>query len=183
MIIVQLDCIFGNVCHNSCMMSGLKKPITQLGLTLIENRINSLKAELPIAINNIQEARRLGDLSENHEYHSAQKHKSYLQNSVLQLEDYISSVEVREVVSNPKFVAFGTKVLLEKNHKEKVQYIILGDYESEVSKGSIAISSPVAQAMLNKTVGDTFSINGNIYSVLAVSKPSDEEIKNSMIDT
>ncbi|MBI1210722.1 MAG: transcription elongation factor GreA [Alphaproteobacteria bacterium] len=152
-----------------------KIPMTASGYAALETEIRHLKAiERPAVIKAIAEARAHGDLSENAEYHSAKERQSFIEGRVMELEDKLSRAQVIDVAKlSGKVVKFGATVtLIDEDTEQKAKYQIVGDLEADFAKGRISISSPLARALIGKTVGDTVEVNtpsgGRSYEVTKV---------------
>lgn len=149
--------------------------MTPAGYQSLEDEISHLKSvERPAIIHQIAEARAHGDLSENAEYHAAKERQSFIEGRVMDLEDKLSRAEVIDVTKlSGKTVKFGATVTLtDEDNDAKVKYQIVGDIESDIKKGRISISSPIARALIGKTVGDTVEVTApggaRSYEILKV---------------
>jgi transcription elongation factor GreA len=122
----------------------------------------------------IADARAHGDLSENAEYHAAKERQAFVEGRVLELEDKLSRAEVIDVASlSGKSVKFGATVtLVDEDTDAKVKYQIVGDMESDATNGKISISSPIARALIGKSVRDTVEVaapgGARSYEILKV---------------
>jgi transcription elongation factor GreA len=150
-------------------------PMTASGFKALEDEITHLKnVERPAVIRMIAEARSHGDLSENAEYHAAKERQSFIEGRVMDLEDKLSRADVIDVSKlSGKTVKFGAIVTLsDEDNDAKVKYQIVGDLESDARKGRISISSPIARALIGKTVGDTVEVTApggaRSYEILKV---------------
>ncbi|RZD17462.1 MAG: transcription elongation factor GreA [Candidatus Acididesulfobacter guangdongensis] len=117
--------------------------------------------ERPANILAIEEARAHGDLSENAEYSAAKEKQSFLEGKIIELEDKIARAQIIDIskICEEKIV-FGAKIkLMDLDIGTEVSYQIVGDTESDISKGKISISSPIAKALIGKHVGDEVTIN------------------------
>jgi transcription elongation factor GreA len=152
-----------------------KIPFTPQGLGLIKEELAHLKGtERPAVINAIAVAREHGDLSENAEYHAAREKQSFIEGRISELEDVISRAEVIDAVklSGDK-VTFGTSVgLVDEDTDEESQYHIVGPYETDLSRRMISTSSPIARAVVGKSVGDSVEVQtpGGLktYEILSI---------------
>lgn len=134
-----------------------KYPITPEGLKRMNDELTKLKnSDRPRIIQAIAVAKELGDLSENAEYTSAKEEQGMIEAKISDFESKISTAEVidpSDVKSNK--VQFGATVTLVDSITNSLKkYKIVGDFESDLSKGYISIFSPLANAMLGKQVGD-----------------------------
>ncbi len=136
--------------------------MTSEGLINLEDELRHLKnTARPEVIRAIALAREHGDLSENAEYHAARDRQSFIEGRVGELEDKISRAEVIDVSKlSGKTVKFGAKVsLIDEDTEKKLIYQIVGQDEADVKQGRIAITSPLARALIGKTVGDSVEVN------------------------
>ena len=150
-------------------------PMTASGYKALEDEISQLKLiERPAVIKMISEARSHGDLSENAEYHAAKERQAFIEGRVMDLEDKLSRADVIDVSKlSGKTVKFGAIVTLaDEDNDAKVKYQIVGDLEADAKKGRISISSPIARALIGKTVGDTVEVTApggaRSYEILKV---------------
>jgi transcription elongation factor GreA len=138
-----------------------KVPMTAVGYANLEVELKRLMSEeRPRIIQAISDARTHGDLSENAEYHAAKEAQSHNEGRIAELEDKISRAEVIDVTKlSGDTVKFGAQVkLIDEDTEEKKVYRIVGDAEADVKEGRISISSPIARALIGKSVGDTVEV-------------------------
>lgn len=132
--------------------------ITQEGYKKLIKELKNLKEkERLVIIKEISEARSHGDLSENSEYQAAREKQSFLERKISKLEYIYSKVKV---ISSKKLfvkkVVFGSKVKLINKNNKTFLYRIVSDYESNVNKGLLSISSPFVQKMINLEEKESF---------------------------
>jgi transcription elongation factor GreA len=142
-------------------MSLERIPMTLEGFRNLELELHRLKAEeRPRIIQAISEARALGDLSENAEYHAAKEAQGQNEARVADMEDKLSRAEVIDTSSlSGTTVKFGATVtVVDEDTDEKVKYQIVGDTEANVRDGKISISSPIARALIGKSKGDAIEV-------------------------
>jgi transcription elongation factor GreA len=152
-----------------------KIPMTRRGFDALVEELSHLKnVERPAVIQAIAEAREHGDLSENAEYHAARERQSFIEGRVAELEDKTSRAEVIEVSKiNGVDVKFGATVTLVDEDTEEVNtYQIVGSDEADVKKGFLSITSPLAKALIGKTMDDEIEVstpNGSkVYTIQEV---------------
>ena len=152
-----------------------KVPMTAEGHSAMMHEIKHLKSvERPRIIRAIEEARSHGDLSENAEYHAAKEQQAWTEARVAELEDKISRAEVIDISRlSGDTVKFGAKVtLIDEETDEESSYQIVGEFEADVKKGKISVSSPIARAIIGKRVGDSVEVatpgGGKSYEILKV---------------
>ncbi len=150
-------------------------PITITGLAALESELkHRQQVERQRIIQAISEARALGDLSENAEYHSAKEQQSLNEGRILELESLIGRAEVIDIAKlSGDRVKFGATVkLVDEDTEEEKTYQIVGEPEADVRSGKLSIGSPIARALIGKTVGDSVQVTtpggGKSYEIMAV---------------
>jgi|SRR5215210_3938453 transcription elongation factor GreA len=152
-----------------------KVPITGKGFSALEEELrHRQQVERPRIIQAISEARALGDLSENAEYHAAKESQSLNEGRILELESMISRAEIIDVskLSGTRIKFGATVKLIDEDTEEEKTYQIVGEPEADVRSGRVSVTSPIARALMGKTVGDTVEVTtpggGKSYEVLKV---------------
>ncbi|MGO4705544.1 transcription elongation factor GreA [Microvirga sp. 2MCAF38] len=152
-----------------------KVPLTIKGYAALEEELkHRQQVERPRIIQAISEARALGDLSENAEYHAAKEAQSLNEGRVLELESLISRAEVIDITKlSGDRIKFGATVkLVDEDTEEEKTYQIVGEPEADVRSGLVSVSSPIARALMGKTIGDTVEVTtpggGKSYEVVGV---------------
>jgi transcription elongation factor GreA len=152
-----------------------KVPITGKGFSALEEELrHRQQVERPRIIQAISEARSLGDLSENAEYHAAKEAQALNEGRILELESMISRAEIIDVSKlSGNRIKFGATVkLVDEDTEEEKTYQIVGEPEADVRSGRVSVTSPIARALMGKTVGDTVEVTtpggGKSYEVLKV---------------
>ena len=152
-----------------------KVPITHSGFSALEEELRQRQqVERPRIIQAISEARALGDLSENAEYHAAKEAQSMNEGRILELESLISRAEIIDIAKlSGDRVKFGATVkLVDEDTDETKTYQIVGEPEADVRSGRVSVTSPIARALMGKTVGDTVEVTtpggGKSYVVVGV---------------
>jgi len=138
-----------------------KVPMTADGYTVLQVELKQLKTvERHAIIKAIAEAREHGDLSENAEYHAARDKQSFTEGRIIELEDKISRAEVIDVARlGGERVQFGATVTIaDEDTDEETTYQIVGEHEADVSKGRLSLTSPIARALIGKSVGDSVEV-------------------------
>ena len=156
-------------------MNTEKVPMTAEAHEAMIEEVKHLKTvERPRIIRAIQEARAHGDLSENAEYHAAKEQQGFNEAQIAKLEDKLARAEVIDISKlSGDSVKFGATVTLvdEDTDKESV-YQLVGEFEADVKIGKISITSPIASALVGKSVGDTVEVNtpggGKSYEILDI---------------
>src|SRR6516162_3603795 len=153
-----------------------KVPMTHGGYVALEAELKTRQQEeRPRIIQAISEARSLGDLSENAEYHSAKEAQSHNEGRILELESLIGRADIIDISKlTGKIVKFGATVkLLDEDTEQTKTYQLVGEIEADVRSGKVSITSPIARALIGKTVGDTVEVHtpggGKSYEIVSVS--------------
>jgi transcription elongation factor GreA len=140
----------------------MRAPITTQGAQLLRSEVEELKTvRRPAVINAIAEARAHGDLKENAEYHAAREQQGFIEGRIKQLEAELSHAQVIDVSTldaGSRIVFGATVVLADADSGEEKRYQIVGDLEADIKQGLIAISSPVARALIGRHEGDEVTI-------------------------
>lgn len=103
-----------------------------------------------------------GDLKENAEYHAAREQQSFIEGRIKQLEGELSHAEIIDITklsAGNKIVFGATVTLADTETDEEKRYQIVGDLEADIKLGMIAISSPLARALIGKLEGDSVTID------------------------
>ncbi len=153
-----------------------KIPMTAQGYQRLQKELDRLKhEERPSVIQAISEARELGDLSENAEYHAARERQGFIEGRITELEDKTSRANVIDLSKlSGDTVKFGAHVkLLDDETQEKSKYQIVGADEADIDQGLLSIASPLARALIGKAKNDSIEFSTprgkKFYEILEVS--------------
>jgi len=134
-----------------------KIQVTKSGYGEIERelneRINIIRPDLAVRI---ADARALGDLSENAEYHTARDDARANESRIEELEDLIKRVIIIEEKKHIKGELFA-KITILKNNQEEIIYQLVNSKEADIKLGKLSIESPVGTLLIGKKAGDEFS--------------------------
>ncbi|TVQ76630.1 MAG: transcription elongation factor GreA [Bradymonadales bacterium] len=160
-------------------MSDRKEPMTPQGHEKLVKELEHLKfVERPANIKAIEEARALGDLSENAEYQYAKDEQGMIAGKLARCEDLLARAEI---IDPTKFegpqIVFGASVkVADQESGEELTYRLLGSYEADVKLGSISIESPIGKALIGRSEGDEVRVRTpkgeRNFVILEVSYPS-----------
>jgi transcription elongation factor GreA len=118
----------------------------------------------------IEEAKSLGDLSENAEYHEAKDALGFVEGRILEIEDTFKNAIVFEAQLGGA-VRVGSTVKVGVNGKEK-EYTIVGSNEADPLAGKVSNESPIGAALLGATKGQKVSVKTpsgvTVYEVLEI---------------
>ena len=149
--------------------------MTENGFAVLRDELHHLKGtERPAVIKAIADAREHGDLSENAEYHAAKEKQSFIEGRIAELEDKVSRAEVIDLSKvSGNDIKFGATIqLVDDDTDELHTYQIVGSDESDVKKGLLSITSPLARALIGKKVDDSVEVitpnGGKAYTIQEV---------------
>ena len=136
-----------------------EKFLTPEGLEKIKQELNELKnVKRPALIKRIQEAKELGDLSENADYQSAKEEQSFVEGRIMELENIIKTATVVEKKKNNTEVGINCTVTIQDKNSKEYTYTITGSDEADPKEGKISHESPIGEALMGKKVGEEISI-------------------------
>ncbi|MCY4643075.1 MAG: transcription elongation factor GreA [Bacteriovoracales bacterium] len=128
------------------------------GERLLKEELDQLiKVEREEVKTAIAEARALGDLKENAEYHAAKEKQSLIEGRVLDIQSKLNRAKVVDIskISTEKIVFGATVALYDHEKEESFTYQIVGDDESKSSDNKISYRSPLGKALIGLEVGET----------------------------
>ncbi len=138
-----------------------KMPMTQAGLDELNEELKVLiHIDRPTVIEEIKAARAQGDLSENADYDAARDRQAALEARIRELETIIDRAEIIEENGDGyQSVRLGATVtILDLEFDEEETFTIVGSVEANPDNGKLSNVSPLAQAMMEKVVGDVVTI-------------------------
>jgi len=135
-----------------------KVPLTKRGADLLRDELTQLKnIARPKVIQAIAEARAHGDLRENAEYHAAREQQGFIEGRIKEIESKLSHAQIIDVktLDTQGRVVFGATIdVYEEESDEEHTFQIVGDDEADIKRGLISVGSPIARALIGKTIGD-----------------------------
>ena len=133
-------------------------PLTKKGAEKLREELAHLKKiDRPRVIAAIAEARAHGDLKENAEYHAAREQQGFIEGRIQRLQSTISHAQIIDVAAlnaGSKVVFGATVTLSDEETALQTTYQIVGDLEADIKHNRIAVSSPIARALIGKEEGD-----------------------------
>ena len=135
--------------------------MTQLGYESLKTELKQLTSkDRPAVINAISTAREHGDLKENAEYHAAKEQQGFIEGRIQELNEKLALANVIDItkLSGEKVVFGATVSFVDVDTDEESNYQIVGADESNLQNNKISISSPIARALIGKSVGETLNI-------------------------
>lgn len=136
-------------------------PMTPRGQKKLRDELKRLReVERPKNVQDIEIARAHGDLKENAEYAAAKERQSFIEGRLREIEGTIALSEVIDPgkLSGSRVVFGATVRLTDTDSGEEVVYNIVGDHEGDIKEGRIAISAPLARALIGREQGDTVTL-------------------------
>lgn len=153
-----------------------KMPMTVVGAELLRKELDKLKGtERPRIIQAIAEARALGDLKENAEYHAAREQQSFIEGRIAQIESKLGLgiiIDITQLENTGKVIFGVTVTILNLDNEQEVTYQIVGEDEADLKYNKISVVSPIARGLIGKHVGDEVEIKtpsgATHYEILSV---------------
>jgi len=137
-------------------------PMTAAGAAKLEEELKHLRSvERPRIISAIAEARALGDLKENAEYHAAREEQGFVEGRIKEIEGKLAHAQIIDVTRMPpndKVIFGATVVVLDLDSDQEITYKIVGDDEADIKQNLVSIHSPIARGLIGKCEGDEVNI-------------------------
>jgi transcription elongation factor GreA len=150
--------------------------VTEEGLHKLREELDHLRSvERPSISRQIAEARDKGDLSENAEYAAAKEAQGMLEMKISKMEDIVAR---SRIIDETKIDTSSVRILnrvkiLNRSNNSVMEYQLVPESEANFKIGKIAVSSPIAQGLIGKKVGDVVNIkvpSGVIpFEIIAIS--------------
>ena len=138
-----------------------KFPMTPRGQHTLREELKRLReVERPKNVQDIEEARAHGDLRENAEFAAAKERQAFIEGRSREIESILAQADIIDPgkLSGSKVVFGATVRLTDVDSGDEVTYTIVGDYEADIKDGRIAISAPLARAMIGREAGESVSL-------------------------
>ena len=152
-------------------------PMTLNGAKALREEVAYRKGALRQEITQaIAEARAHGDLKENAEYHAAREQQGFNEGRIQEIEGRLADAQIIDIttISVSDKVIFGVTVTLyDGEADDSISYQIVGEDEADLKQGKISVMSPIARALIGKSVGD---------SVVVVSPSGEKEYEISDVN-
>jgi len=135
-----------------------KIQLTKEGFEKIQAELLELKTKRrPTAIDALQKARAMGDLSENTAYSSAKDELALVEGRIQEIEQIEKNAEVVVNRNNTGRVSLGSRVIVKTNGNQE-EFQIVGEFEADPLNKKLSSTSPLGQGFLSKQVGDQVEI-------------------------
>jgi len=135
--------------------------MTPRGVKKLREELKRLReVERPQNVQDIEIARAHGDLSENAEYHAAKERQSFIEGRIREIDGILALADVIDPakLSGDRVVFGATVRLADTDSGEEITYSIVGDYEGDIKEGRLAVSAPLARALIGREKGDTVTL-------------------------
>ncbi len=152
--------------------------LTREGLSELKKEYDELKRiKRPRVVTRVSEARDMGDLSENAEYHAAREELSFIDGRIDEIEILLKEVVVikdgkKSKVSAKRSIQLGSTVKLRVDGKQE-NYTVVGEWEADPNERKISHESPLGKALLGKKVGESIEVEAPagkiVYKIVAIS--------------
>ncbi|MCD2323735.1 transcription elongation factor GreA [Sphingomonas sp. IC-56] len=137
-----------------------KMPMLKEGFEKLTAELKRLKAERPLIVDAIEEARAHGDLSENAEYHAAKEQQGQNEATIADIEGKLSRAQIIDPkdLSGDKIVFGATVTLLDEDDKP-IRYQIVSETEADASIGRISYNSPIGRALIGRKIDEEVEVS------------------------
>jgi transcription elongation factor GreA len=135
--------------------------MTKRGYEKLKEELKRLTSvDRPDVISSIAEAREHGDLKENAEYHAAKERQGFIEGRIQELNGKLAQCNVVDIskLSGEKVIFGATVGFVDVETDEEKNYQIVGEDEADLEQNRISVSSPIARALIGRSVGDTVVI-------------------------
>ncbi|MFA6537484.1 MAG: transcription elongation factor GreA [Patescibacteria group bacterium] len=133
--------------------------LTEEGKKKLEVELKELKeVRRPEIIEKIAQAKELGDLSENAEYHDAKDQQGLAETRISEIEDVLRKAIISDGITSINCISLGSKFIVEQEGCAAKELTIVGYNEAEPAQGKISNESPLGKAFMGKTTGDKVNI-------------------------
>lgn len=146
--------------------------LTKDGIDELKNELDALIKQRPEMAEKIKIAREYGDLSENAEYQTAREEQTKAESRISEIEEILANAELIKKPKSDGRVGLGSFVKL-KSASGARELQIVGSVEADPIEGKISDESPIGQALLGKSVGESVEIatasEMSTYKIVSVS--------------
>lgn len=133
--------------------------LTPEGKLKLEAELRNLKeVRRPDIIAKIEQAKELGDLSENAEYHDAKDQQGMIESRIYEIEEILKKAVVNVGGETDDRIHIGSRFVVENAGGLKKELTVVGFNEADPAAGRISNESPMGQAFLNKKAGDKVEV-------------------------
>lgn len=154
-------------------MSTETQYLTNEKFTELKKELEHLKTDRRKEIaDHLEYAKKLGDLSENAEYHQAREDQAEVEDRISRLENLLKDATIMTAGGKDNITVGSTVRLTKDGENKSFVYTIVGSEEADMSQGKISNMSPIGSALLGHKQGDTIKVTTpkgvNVYKVAAI---------------
>ncbi len=130
--------------------------MTAEGLENLKKELEEALAQRPVISAAIAEAREKGDLSENAEYDAAREAQGLLEVKIANLKNRVANAKVinESQIGTDKVQMMNKVKVMNLTMNREMEFTIVGESEADLSKGRLALTTPIAKALLGHAKGD-----------------------------
>ena len=147
-------------------MNKKKTYLTDAGIQKLNNELTDLTTkQRPELAKRLREAIQMGDLKENADYHAAKEDQAFIEGRILEVQEMLRSSVLISNQINKQEVSIGSTVTISEENSEEEKYTLVGSAEADPTMGRISHESPIGQAIIGKSIGDSVQVStpgGNI---------------------
>lgn len=147
------------------------KYLSKEGLSQLKKQLDELKFKRQEIAQRLEEAKALGDLSENTEYHQAKEAQGFNEGKIEEIEEVMKNVVVIEKNSSNTLVQVGGTVEVSARGEQQ-SFTIVGSEEADPSAGRISNESPLGRAFLGHKVGEMVTVEAprgkTTYKIISI---------------
>lgn len=139
----------------------MNKLLTPVGMKKLEEELASLKKKRVEIAHKIKDAKELGDLSENAEYHAAKEEQGFIEARIAEIDSTIKSATIVKPTSSKSKVTIGSKITV-RSQSVNADYEIVGMNEADPALGKISANSPLGEAFMGAKKGDVVEVHAPV---------------------
>ncbi len=148
--------------------------LTEDGKKKMEQELKELiSVKRPEVIDKIAQAKELGDLSENAEYHDAKDQQGLIETRISELEEILKKAVINSGSIEAGIVGMGSKIIVADSLGKNKEFILVGFNEADPLVGKISNESPLGKAFMGKKLGEKVFVEipkGKIeYKIVSIS--------------
>ncbi|MBI2007302.1 MAG: transcription elongation factor GreA [Candidatus Blackburnbacteria bacterium] len=149
-----------------------KVQLTRAGFEDLKNELKNLvEAKRPVVVERLSNARSMGDLSENSDYHQAKEELEFVDGQISELQTILSQAKVIKRSNGSSQVGVGSKVKVKAGRLEHIFHIV-GEWEADPKEKKISHESPLGKALVGRKIGDKVEVKAPVgkvaYEILAI---------------
>jgi transcription elongation factor GreA len=147
-------------------MNKNKTYLTDAGIQKLNDELTDLTTkQRPELAKRLREAIKMGDLKENADYIAAKEDQAFVEGRILKVKEMLRSSVLISNQLNKQEVSIGSTVTISEENSDEEQYTLVGSAEADPPMGRISHESPIGQAIIGKSTGDSVQVStpgGNI---------------------